>query len=242
MEGKKLKTGEEITITYGDEKGACEMLFSYGFLDEDMQSAETVFLSLAIPEDDVLKTGKMMIAQCAPGFKIVDASGARGERGFQDSTSDRDTQMVTASANFDWTGDFIWLLCVGHEDGLEIRRARTNDGQHEEVEATFNGHTVTCASDIRKLLAQTPLWDVYRLRAIVILQQRIFDQMQVLHSTQDEMESVPHGAESNIREQQYKLAMQLRKLEFELLGEAYEGFETRVSRPCCPPMSSEDKH
>lgn len=218
MEGKELKKSEEITITYGDEKGACEMLFSYGFIDEHMQSAETLFLSLAIPEDDILKTAKMSIAQCAPGFKIVDTSVGNSEDD-------------TTSADFDWTGDFIWILCVGREDGLEFRHARTIDGQDEEVEATFNGQTVTSASDIRQLLSQSSLWDVYRLRATVLLQQRVFDQMQVLHSTQEDIESVPHGDETAVREHQYQLAMQLRKLEFELLGEAYEGFEVQVSQP-----------
>jgi hypothetical protein len=97
------------------------------------------------------------------------------------------------------------------------------------VEATFNGQAVQSASGLRQLLAQSPLWDVYRLRATVILQQRVFDQMEMLHTTQEDIEAVPHGDESTVREQQYQQAMQLRRLEFDLLGTAYEGFETQVS-------------
>lgn len=238
MDGKEIKKGEEITITYGDEKGACEMLFSYGFIDEAMDSAETLFLSLAIPEDDILRTAKMNIAQCAPGFKIVDTSGARGDVGGDgdevnpsNASSSPGHPTTPGDGNFDWTGDFVWLLCVSEEDGLEFRLARTVDGQDEEVEATFNGQTVTSASEIRNLLAQSSLWDVYRLRATVILQQRVFDQMQVLHSTQDDLESVPHGDDSTIKEQQYQLSMQLRRLEFQLLSQAYEGLEEKVCRP-----------
>ena len=46
LEGKSLKEGSEVTITYGDGKGACEMIFSYGFLENDMSNARAVFLSL----------------------------------------------------------------------------------------------------------------------------------------------------------------------------------------------------
>lgn len=236
MEGKELKKDQEITITYGDEKGACEMLFSYGFIDEHMESAETLFLSLIIPEDDVCKTAKMNIAQCAPGFKVIDVPTRRDGRGVDpekaasnNSGSSPGGQTVTTNEKFDWTGDFVWLLCVGYEDGLEFRLARTTDGQDDEVEATFNGETVKSASDLRHLLAQSPLWDVYKLRAVVLLQQRVFEQMQVLDSTQEDAENVLHGDDSPIKDQQFHLAMKLRRLEFELLGEAYEGFEMQVS-------------
>ena len=53
--------GQEVNITYGDEKGACEMLFSYGFLEDEMDTAETLFLSLSIPDDDVAKAAKMKV-------------------------------------------------------------------------------------------------------------------------------------------------------------------------------------
>ena len=52
-ENKELNPGDEITITYGDEKGACEMLFSYGFIESSMVSARELFLDLEIPDDDV---------------------------------------------------------------------------------------------------------------------------------------------------------------------------------------------
>lgn len=247
MDDKKLTKGEEVTITYGDEKGACEMLFSYGFIDEHMQSAETMFLSLTIPDDDVFKTAKISIAQCAPGFKIIDTSGDRSKDSFNDPSSFCALQPVYARTEFDWTGDFIWLLCVGQEDGLEFRLARANDSLEDEMEAILNGQIVKSGSDVRSVLTQSPLWDVYRLRAVVILQQRVFDQMQLLHSTQDDIESLSHGDGSTVREQQYQLAMQLRKLEFDLLGEAYEGFEMQVSQPilalpATPPLGATAPH
>lgn len=250
MEGKEVKKNEEITITYGDEKGACEMLFSYGFIDNDMDSAETLFLNLTIPEDDILRTAKMEIAQCAPGFKLIDIPAESESIDLQeqdasnDATASPGCNNVTGEGEIDWTGDFIWLLCVGPDDGFEFRLARTVDDQDDEVEAEFNGEVVKSASDLRRLLAQSPLWEMYRLRAVVLLQQRVFDQMQVLDSTQEDVENILHGDDSAIRDQQFNLAMQLRRLEFELLGKAYESLETQVSRPILllPAFGYDDLH
>ncbi|KJX97083.1 hypothetical protein TI39_contig562g00006 [Zymoseptoria brevis] len=215
MKGKEVKKAQEITITYGDEKGACEMLFSYGFIDQDMESAETLFLSLAIPEEDPSKISKIKFADCAPGFKIIDTS--------DQPAVGRETHK-SRSGDIDWTGDFIWLLCVGHEDGFQLQLARTVDGA-EEVEATYQGETLSDARDLRRKLSQSSLWDVYRLRAVVILQQRVYDQLQVLYGTQEGIESLPRGDTTNIGEPQYELATKLRRLEFGLLETAYEDFE-----------------
>lgn len=207
-EGKTVSEGGEVTITYGDEKGACEMLFSYGFLEDDRKSAEMLFLSLSFPDDDPAAEAKMKVGDCAPGFKLIDAG----------------------DDEIDWTGDFIWLLCVTFDDGLRFELARTTDGE-EEVQAFFNEHELTGgAAQLRQLLAKSNLWDVYRLRAIAILQQRVFDQLQVLFRTQDDMEEMPHGDGTEIREGQYRNAMKLRTLEFELMNKAYEYFEKEVSR------------
>ncbi|CAK4032491.1 Hypothetical predicted protein [Lecanosticta acicola] len=219
MEGKELKQGDEICITYGDEKGACEMLFSYGFIEEQMDTAETLFLSLMIPDSDVSKSAKMKVADCAPGFKIIDVCGEPVP------AEKRSHQNEETGGDIDWSGDFIWLLCVGSEDGLEFELARTVDGQ-EELQATFNGQELKRgASDLHRHLVQSQLWPVYRLRAMVILQQRVFDQLQVLYGSQDAVEATPHGDGTGIREPQYQQALKLRSLEFELLNKAYEDFE-----------------
>ena len=206
--GKTLKAGQEITITYGDEKGACEMLFSYGFLEQGMQTAETLFLSLAIPDSDSSRSGKMEIAGCAPGFKLID----------------------TDDGEIDWSGDFIWLACVGFGDGLCFKLATTTDGCHE-TQCFFNEHElVGGAAQLRALLAQTDLWEVYHLRALTILQQRVFEQLLALDGTQEVMEAQSHGEDTDVRSRPYQLCMQLRKLEFELLNTAYEQFEREVSQ------------
>jgi hypothetical protein len=66
------------------------------------------------------------------------------------------------------------------------------------------------------------------------LQQRVFDQMQVLYASQEDMEEVPHGDGTEVRQQAYDQAMKLRRLEFELMERAYEDFEKQV----CPSPRS----
>jgi hypothetical protein len=211
-DGKSLKEGDEVTISYGDEKGACEMLFSYGFLDVGMETAETLFLSLVLPEGDLMRAAKMETADCAPGFKLIDAG----------------------DGEVDWKGDFVWLLCVGEEDGLHFDVARTVDGE-EEIQGFFKEHELTGgAAELYRLLGQSDMFDVYRLRAVIILQQRVFDQMQVLYASQEDMEEVPHGDGTEVRQQAYDQAMKLRRLEFELMERAYEDFEKQV----CPSPRS----
>ncbi|KAK5116984.1 hypothetical protein LTR62_006705 [Meristemomyces frigidus] len=203
-DGKSARKGEEITVTYGDHKGACEMLFSYGFLEQGRESAETLFLSLSIPETDPYRTAKLAVADCAPGCKLVDAG----------------------KGAIDWNGDFIWFLCVSAEDGLRFELARTLDSKEDEMQAFFGETELTGgATQLHELLSKTNLWEVYRLRAVAVLQQRVFDQMQMLYSTQEDMEATVHGDRTEVRTSCYEQAKQLRRLEFELLEQAYEDFE-----------------
>ena len=182
------------------------MMFSYGFLDEDMDSAEMLFLSLSIPDNDAFRSAKVGIAECAPGFKLFE----------------------TGEGEIDWTGNFIWLLCVTEEDGLRFEIARTVDGD-EEMQAFFQDHELQGgAAQLCLLLSESDLRDVYRLRAVTILQQRVFDQLQILYSTQDDIEAQPYGAGTEIRVQTYQDAMKLRRLEFALLESAYESLENEV--------------
>lgn len=205
-DGKKVCEDGEVTITYGDEKGACEMIFSYGFLEDDMDSAGTLFLSLTIPDSDKYRTAKLKIADCAPGFKLID----------------------TDDGEIDWTGDFIWLLCVNEDDGIRFEVARTVDGG-EEMVAVFQGHELTGgAAQIHSLLQASKLWDVYKLRAVSILQSRVFDQLQLLYTTQEAAEAVGRGDENEVRDLPYNLAMSLRRLEFDLQERAYEVLEAQV--------------
>lgn len=200
--GKHVIIGEEITITYGDEKGACEMLFSYGFIDDTMKSAQELFLDLEIPGDDPLKVAKKAVNNSAPGFRLF----------LQDDT-------------IQWDGAFVWLLCVNEEDGLGFSILQTNDGERE-LSVNWKDREITDISELGKLLRAELLWDVFELRAVATLQTRLESQLRALDSSEDRT----HGMLSTDEAIYPRLfnALRLRELERTLMLLAYETFETRV--------------
>ena len=214
QEDKNVRQDEEITITYGDEKGACEMLFSYGFIEDKMDSAEALFLSLTIPEDDKYRIAKTKFAECAPGFKVID----------------------DGDGGFDFDGDYVWLLCVNEEDGLRFEISRTVDGEEEEA-AFFQGTELTGgATQLRSLLEESELYDLYILRAITIFQSRVFDQLQLIAKSRDVVERINdhfrevrgHSDENDTRDRPYNLSITLRRLEQDLQDKAHHFLEAQV--------------
>lgn len=203
-EGKKLIKGDEITITYGDEKGACEMIFSYGFLEDTMATAEQIFLDLDIPDDDPLRMAKKMSCKDAPGFRLHMESGEIG-----------------------WEGDFLWWICVNEEDGLDFRVLQTNNGSRE-LRASWKGQELHAGVTLRSVLSGEPMWDIFHLRAIVTLQQRVERQMMELQ----EGEAFVHGgaSQSDVSADVLSLIVRLRELESALLEKAYGHFENQVCR------------
>ena len=202
-DGKSVKPGSEITITYGDEKGACEMLFSYGFIEDSMASAKELFLDLDIPNDDPLKIAKKHVSRSPPGFRIFNHGGPIG-----------------------WEGPFVWLFCVNEEDGLEFKLLQSSDGDRE-LKVFWNNNEIADVSGLQELLQADPRWDVFQLRAAVTLRDRIAQQLSALHECKSGLPLVPdHSSRSHY-------AMRLRNLEEELMVQAYELFEDQVSHPRC---------
>ncbi|KAF4314588.1 hypothetical protein GTA08_BOTSDO01551 [Botryosphaeria dothidea] len=206
-EGKELKKGDEVAITYGDKKGACEMLFSYGFVEDGMSSARELFLDLDIPNDDPLKRAKLHVNTSAPGFRVFDSEGADATAG---STG--------------WQSDFVWLIVVNEEDGLEFEVAQTTDGGRE-LRVYWRGSALGEPDKLADLLKTHPIWNVYRLRAVSLIQDRIEGQLRMLYGTDDEVRTVPRREGAGIRERIWSLATRLRELERDLLERAYGNLE-----------------
>lgn len=206
LEGRSCQAGEEISITYGDEKGACEMLFSYGFIEPSMSSARELYLDLDIPSDDPLKLVKKAIATCAPGFRLF-----------------------TNGQSVGWEGPFVWLICVNEEDGLEFRLLQTNDGDRE-LQLFWKGAEIDNVSRLDSLLQSEPLWEVFKLRAITILQARVEVQLMSLHHDQSRSCVADDGIEANLS----LVITRLRELEGLLMMRAYDDFELQVfsCHPC----------
>ena len=201
-EGKSLKSGEEITITYGDEKGACEMLFSYGFLEDDMASACELFLDLDIEDDDPLKRAKKALSKSAPGFRLF----------YQEDA-------------VQWEGPFVWLLCINEEDGLQFDLLQTIDGSRE-LQVSWQGNELSDLSSIEPFLREDPRWMLFQLRATVVLRNRVEKQLHALNESHDyvnHFSNVLEPTSARIRD-----ATKLRDLEETLMLQAYQELEDKV--------------
>ncbi|KAK7529574.1 uncharacterized protein J3D65DRAFT_642437 [Phyllosticta citribraziliensis] len=205
-EGKTVNEGEEVTITYGDKKGACEMLFSYGFIEDSMNSATELFLDLEIPQDDPLKVAKMHINKAAPGFKIFDSE-----------------EPNVSSEGTGWMSDFIWLVIVNEEDGLEFQILQTNDGGRE-LQVFWKEEKLEEPHKLKELLEANLLWPVFQLRAVALIQDRVESQLRVLHSSENDVRGVDKDGEL-VRQGVWNLAMRFRDLERDLLERSYGDLE-----------------
>ncbi len=200
--GKSLKQGQEIFITYGDDKGASEMIFSYGFLDASVKNAKQLFLDLDIPVDDPLRLAKKTVCKEAPGVRLY----------FQQD------------GKIGWESKYLWWACVNEEDGLAFRVLQSNDGG-KDLQVQWKGSELE-SEKLAEVLATDPMRKVFRLRAIVILQERIERQASVLEETEDQFEQAVH--QFGVRRSTWDTISFLRGLELDLLAEAYQSLQSEV--------------
>ncbi|KAL9088600.1 MAG: hypothetical protein Q9165_006120 [Trypethelium subeluteriae] len=206
LDQRQIKPGNEVTITYGDKKGACEMLFSYGFIEDTMASAREMFLDLEIPDDDPLKRAKNAVATTAPGVRLYEDYNATS-----------------------WESDYVWLICVNEEDGLQFRVAQSIDGD-QELQTSWQGKELDDIQLLRPQLLEDARWDIFQLRAVTVIQSRVESQLLSLSETDNKANSTTYGENTSIRPKVYSDALKLRSLERKLLEQAYEKFEQQVSK------------
>jgi hypothetical protein len=176
-----------------------------------MASAKVMFLDLDIPDDDPLRPAKIFVSTAAPGFRIFEKDESIG-----------------------WESDYIWLVVINEEDGLDFKVRQTTDGKRE-IQAFWMEKELEL-SKLFERLQKHPAWDVFKLRATVLLQQRVELQLETLQNTM--------GAtrEASVREIPWKLADRLRSLELTMLERAVSAFEsqvssvTRIPRYCRPSV------
>ncbi|KIW03443.1 uncharacterized protein PV09_05213 [Verruconis gallopava] len=201
-DGMDVRHGEEVTITYGDRKGACEMLFSYGFIDESMEDARELFLPLEMDDDDPLARPKDHVATVAPGVKFYkdDETGA-----------------------LKWRSEYVYLMNVNQEDGLEFAFAQTVTGERE-LQMLFHDTPVGSTADLLSALQKDPQWDVHHLRAVVKLSQLVEQRLNIISSLENGA-LTERRAKPTVRERCFELALRLRFLEGQLLMQAFVALE-----------------
>jgi len=200
----RMSRDEEVTITYGDEKGACEMLFSYGFIENDMEDARAIFLELDMPSDDPLGRAKRAVATCAPGVKLT-----------------------TLTDGVHWESDYVWLICVNEEDGLRIAITQTTNGR-QQLDVQFEEHPLPDTARLKECLHTHSLWEVFQLRAVSTIQDQVASQLQILYELENKTADCRNDEGSTTRYRQRELALRLRVLETRLLEQAYESLQQEV--------------
>ncbi|EFW21028.1 hypothetical protein D8B26_002704 [Coccidioides posadasii str. Silveira] len=207
--GQRLEEGDEVTITYGDEKGAAEMIFSYGFLEDTVSDARQLFLDLQIPDDDPLKPAKLMVCDDPPGVRLFLASSPG---------------MVT---KINWESPFVWWACVNEEDGLGFEVVQANSGERE-IRAAWKGEEIESSEKLRDLLQREPLWDIYQLRATVIVQDRVATQLELLQESGEYVQEWREKVDgATIRPLVWDTVMKLREIEMDFLAKANDQLEDR---------------
>lgn len=201
----ELQTGAEVTISYGDSKTEAEMLFSYGFIDEESTSRGLTLPLEPLPNDPLGKA-KAAAFSAPPVVRISD-----GEN------------------NFLWEGPFLYFSCLNEEDGLEFRVLQDTNGSRSHLKVFWQGSDVTDTTDKFEFhLKDHDLEEVFQLRVVALLLDRIVQQLDRLYQSDDAVQSL--SSIGLVTQERQETAMQLRKSESVILEKAFRviGFEVSL--------------
>lgn len=192
----ELEPNSEITITYGETKSHAEMLYSYGFIDQESKILSlTIFLQPL--DDDPL--GKAKLATY-PGPPTL--------------------QLYCEDGRFEWKCSFVYFMCLNEEDGLEFKVLQQNDGYQSCLQVFWQNLDVTDKTDDFKLLiADHPLLKVFELRVVTILHQQVEQQIKRLNHGDEIIEQLKTG---NLFPRHKMYATQLRESERYILEQSLE--------------------
>lgn len=187
------------------------MVFSYGFLDSDRDEAKQIFLDLDIPDDDPLRMAKMAFCKELPGLRIFSKP------------------LVSGEAETDWESPIVWWACVNEEDGLDFAVLQNNDGS-KELTMTWKAQEVRTPDHLQDLLAADPAWDIFQLRAVVLVLERIETQFFMLQTTERMVSDIRQSEDmlSIFRPDVFNTVTKLRELEGKLLVSAIKDLEKKV--------------
>ncbi|KAK6332900.1 hypothetical protein TWF696_002919 [Orbilia brochopaga] len=196
--GQTSQAVEEVTINYGEEKSAAEMVFSYGFVDQDRPSAAWLALDLKNfgemgdgGSSSVILRAKQRLLDGAPTVLLIDM----GE-------------------SVEWTSDYIWLLSVNHEDGFNIQVMQQTDGS-QHLQAFFDNQPLPNLGSLVEILRMKPLWPVFQLRALTLVEERTLRQLAELNASESVCNDI--RSQNSIGAQIWHVSQSLRTLEKALL-------------------------
>lgn len=195
--------GGEITISYGGSKSAAEMLFSYGFIDENSINSEMT-LPFQASQDDPLAQAKLHVYEGSPTVRLIRTNGIMG-----------------------WDSPFVHLAVLNEEDGLEFRIQQDMSGDRQ-LRVFWQEEDVTSqASEFERLTESHPLSSVFRLRAVAMLEEMVTGQLQSIHNSSI-AGTDPSGGSPGFRADCAHAAKTLRETETLLLSDTLADFGHQV--------------
>ncbi|KAI1435230.1 hypothetical protein GGR50DRAFT_687190 [Xylaria sp. CBS 124048] len=200
-DGANVLKQDELTIDYGHEKSAAEMLFSYGFIDSE-STAQSIVLPIKSMDDDPLAKAKLLVYGTRPTLKITDNDNGIPQ----------------------WDAPFVQLMCLNDEDGLHFKVLRETDGS-QHLRMLWQDTDVTEeAGHMETLIKGHGLCQVFRLRAVAVVFGMIQQQLETLATSDEESLFIETDRPEIVR-----AASQLRALERDLLGRICEVVESEKS-------------
>lgn len=209
--GGSVNEGDEVSISYGSEKPAAEMLFSYGFIDSS-PSMKSLRLPLRPLPDDPIGKAKAHAFQDAPVVDVKEVGG-------------------TVSC----TSPFAYLMILNEEDGLDFRLLQDNDGGRD-LRTFWRDEDVTeKTSSFEQLVSDHKLCSVFRLRVNMVITQRLEEQLERLSSLPLDDDNAASATEHKSSPSNAVNAKALRLIEKGVLDKAMAALEEQVSIPVLPP-------
>ncbi|EGR47793.1 uncharacterized protein TRIREDRAFT_122428 [Trichoderma reesei QM6a] len=205
--GSKIPAGAEITISYGEAKPAAEMLFSYGFIDKDSTVKELTLHLEALP-DDPLGRAKFHIYKGPPTVRLS-----------------------IINDNVHWASPFLYLLILNEEDGLAFRVLQDTSGGRQ-LKLFWQEEDVTeRTGEFETLVQNHPLHQVFKLRAVAVLEERVAMQLDRISSGPSYGATEQSHAAANEPRGECRLAAEtLRDLETQVLQGVAQALENEKAR------------
>ncbi|KKP00813.1 hypothetical protein THAR02_07068 [Trichoderma harzianum] len=204
--GSRVSSGGEITISYGQAKSPAEMLFSYGFIDHD-SSVKELALHVAPLPDDPLGAAKLRVYNGPPTVRL-----SLTEQGVQ------------------WNSPFLYLLVLNEEDGLAFRIAQDTSGERQLVLFWQDEDVTDRADELETLVQSHDLYQVFKLRAVAVLKERVAMQLDRISSGLSYGVTEQPQAANQPRAECMLAAETLRDLETQVLQGVAEALENEKAR------------
>ncbi|WXC57350.1 hypothetical protein SNK03_003268 [Fusarium graminearum] len=190
-----VSAGEEVNISYGD-KNPAEMLFSYGFIDNE-STVEGLNLPVKVLPDDPLGKAKLHIFGSLAYLKLSRSDG-----------------------EVSWQCPFAYLMCLNEEDGLEFKVLQGEDGGRE-LRLFWQEEDVTAqVGRFEDLIKDHPLCQIFKLRVVSVLHEVVSDHLVELSSEISHDELEPLRRDGLVRDECIQAAEKLRGVEAGVLESA----------------------